>query len=312
MGADMKTLIFCRLTEVMIALATSLGVTGGAIAADMTMPVKAHPAPVPAIETWTFSLTPYVWATSLSGHTTVKGVTTDIDASFFDILDHTEFPKDLFQVAAFGEARYGRLALLADLAYMKVGVGPDLAHTRGTDKVNGSVGASAGLTVEMFIAEFAAAYEVARWGGATSRGSITAFDLYAGGRAWWQRGEARVQASGTLNIFNFTQNADGTLSASDNVNWVDPVVGARLRHQFVPGLDLSISGDIGGFDVGSKFSWQALATLNYEFAKTENVSWTGMIGYKALSVDYSKGSGLSTYEYDMTMYGPIFGVTARF
>jgi hypothetical protein len=76
-------------------------------------------------------------------------------------------------------------------------------------------------------------------------------------------------------------------------------VGARLRHQFAPGLDLSISGDVGGFGVGSKFSWQALAALNYEFAKTKNVAWSGMIGYKALSVDYSKNSGLSTYEYDM-------------
>ena len=36
-----------------------------------------------------------------------------------------------------------------------------------------------------------------------------------------------------------------------------------------------------------------------------------MIGYKALSVDYSKNSGLSTYEYDMTMYGPIFSITAK-
>jgi hypothetical protein len=301
-----------RPTELIIALATTLCITGGAIAADM--PVKAYPAPAPvaAIDTWTFSLTPYAWATSLSGHTTVKGVTTDIDASFFDILDHTQFPKDLFQLAAFGEARYGRFALLADLAYMKVGIGADLAHTHGTDMINGSVGASAGLKVEMFIAEFAAAYEVARWGASAVPGSGTALDLYAGGRGWWQRGEVRVQASGTLNVFDFTQNADGTLSASASVNWVDPLVGARLRHQFAPGLDLSISGDVGGFGAGSKFSWQALATLNYEFAKTKNVSWSGMIGYKALSVDYSKGEGLSAYEYDMTMYGPIFGITARF
>jgi hypothetical protein len=37
-----------------------------------------------------------------------------------------------------------------------------------------------------------------------------------------------------------------------------------------------------------------------------------MLGYWALSVDYSKGSSISRYEYDMTMYGPILGVTARF
>jgi hypothetical protein len=37
-----------------------------------------------------------------------------------------------------------------------------------------------------------------------------------------------------------------------------------------------------------------------------------MLGYKALFVDYSKGSGLNHFEYDMTMHGPILGVTARF
>jgi hypothetical protein len=37
-----------------------------------------------------------------------------------------------------------------------------------------------------------------------------------------------------------------------------------------------------------------------------------MIGYKALYVDYAQGSGLTQYEYSMTMYGPIFGITARF
>jgi len=53
---------------------------------------------------------------------------------------------------------------------------------------------------------------------------------------------------------------------------------------------------VGGFGAGSKFSWQAIGAVDYEFARTEHVSWSGMIGYKALYVDYSKGSGLSTYD----------------
>jgi hypothetical protein len=35
----------------------------------------------------------------------------------------------------------------------------------------------------------------ALWG--TSPGSSTALDLYAGGRAWWQRGEVNLAVSGT-------------------------------------------------------------------------------------------------------------------
>ena len=104
---------------------------------------------------------------------------------------------------------------------------------------------------------------------------------------------------------------EGTLSAEGTKQCLDPVVGARLRHQFYSGLNLVVSGDVGGFDVGSRFSWQALAALDYDFIKWKNVIWSGMIGYKALYVDYSTGSGLTRHEYDMTMFGPIFGLTAR-
>ena len=60
------------------------------------------------------------------------------------------------------------------------------------------------------------------------------------------------------------------------------------------------------------FAWQVLGALDYEFCRSKSVTWSRMIGYKALSADYSQGSGLNHYEYDLTMHGPIFGVTARF
>ena len=69
---------------------------------------------------------------------------------------------------------------------------------------------------------------------------------------------------------------------------------------------------VGVFGAGSKFSWQALAAFNYKLFVRNNITWSGMIGYKALHVDYSQGSGLTRYEYNMTMHGPILGLTARF
>ena len=111
-----------RSIELIAALAMLLGVASAAIAADVAMPTKAP-----------YNFTTYIWATSLNG--SVKGRTTDIDASFFDILDHTQFPKGLFQLAAFGEARYGRFGLLADIAYMKLGLGASLERSRGVDEI---------------------------------------------------------------------------------------------------------------------------------------------------------------------------------
>src|SRR5262245_19220412 len=295
-----------RLLSLLIFLATC----GGAVAADM--PVKSPITPAPAIPAWTFSLTPYFWAINLNGSSTVRGRTTDVDANFFQILDHTQFPKGLLELAALGEARYDRFALLTDLLYLKVGLGSSITRSRGTDEINGVVAASAGLKIEMVIAQAALAYEVARWQGLTSPGSSTALDLYAGGRAWWQRGDAQVIASGTANIFDLTFSRAGVLSAEKSVSWFDPLVGVRLRHQFAPTWNFALSGDVGGFDVGSRFSWQVLAVLEHEIHRSRNVTWSGMLGYKALSVDYSQGSGLTLYNFDMTMHGPIFGITARF
>jgi hypothetical protein len=251
----------------------------------------------------------------LNGSSTIKGRTTDVDVGYSDLGDlirRSEIPKDLFAFMGYFEARNGRFSVFSDLVYLKIGLNGSMTHSRGVDALNASVGASAGLKFEMFIAELAAAYEVARWGVTGAPGSGTAIDVFAGARAWWQRADASLALSGTVNIGDLTRNADGTLSASNSVSWVDPLIGLRLRHQFAPGLNFVASGDVGGFGAGSKFSWQALAAINYDFCVRNNVTWSGMLGYKALFVDYSKGSGLTQYEYDMTMHGPIIGVTARF
>ena len=302
LGAVMKNLF--------LGILVAIGANVAAHAADM--PTKAPIMPPPVIQGWTYSLTPYFWATSLNGSTTVKGRTTDVDAGFFDILDHTQFPKGLFQLAALGEARYGRFGLLTDVVYIKADLGASITRSRGTDAINGAVGVSAGLDTKMVIAEVAAAYEIARWSGLTSPASSTALDLYAGGRAWWQRGDVQIAASGTLNVFDLTFSRAGVLSAEKSVSWVDPLVGARLRHQFAPAWNFVLSGDVGGFGVGSKFSWQVLAALDYEIFRSRTVIWSAMARIQGASVDYSQGSGLTLYEFDMTIHGPIFGVTARF
>ncbi|MGB8555030.1 MAG: hypothetical protein WCD73_17055, partial [Pseudolabrys sp.] len=246
-------------------IVVAIGMSTAAHAADM--PVKAPIAP-PPIEGWTFSLTPYGWVLSLNGSTTVKGRTTDVDAGFFDILRHTQFPQDLMELAAMGEARYGRFALLTDIVYLKAGLGASITRSRGTDAINGTVGASAGLKTWLVEAQFAGAYEMARWRGLFSPGSSTALDLYAGGRVWWQRGEVDLAVTGTLNVFDLSLTREGFLSATKSVSWVDPLVGARIRHQFDPTWNFVLSGDVGGFGVGSKFSWQALALLEHEICRS--------------------------------------------
>lgn len=42
-------------------------------------------------ETWRFKATPYLWALSVDGNTTVKGQKSDVDMSFSDIVDKLNF-----------------------------------------------------------------------------------------------------------------------------------------------------------------------------------------------------------------------------
>ena len=65
-------------------------------------------------------------------------------------------------------------------------------------------------------------------------------------------------------------------------------------------------------DVGSKISWNAIGSYNWDFAVRDGVTYSGMLGYRALSVDYTKGDGLSRYQYDVLMHGPIVGLGLKF
>lgn len=286
------------------------------MAADIApMPTKAVIAPVREISAWTFSATPYGWVTLMRGSTTVKGRTADVDVGYSEIwnlVKQSEIPKDLAMFMGSFEARNGRFSVFGDIVYSKIALGADVVRTRGTDAFGASVGASAGIKQQMLITELAGTYEVARWGSNGQPNSGSALDVIGGGRLWWMQTDASLAIAGTANIGDLSVSGSRAIAASGSVTWVDPLVGLRLRHQFTPGLKLTVSGDIGGFGVSSKFSWQTLAAVNYDFYKSKNVVWSGMLGYRALYVDYTKGSGNSRFEYDMTMHGPILGITANF
>jgi hypothetical protein len=70
-------------------------------------------------------------------------------------------------------------------------------------------------------------------------------------------------------------------------------------------------GDIGAFGVGSKFSWQFYGGYNRDF-EFNGLKLTSLIGYRALSVDYStffngRHNGLNTI-----IHGPVTGMSLRF
>ena len=299
-GCVSRTLpVLCALLgSAVVALGADLPVRGP----------KAVELTAPPVDHWSFRFVPYAWITALDGSTTVRGRTVDVNASFSDILDKSD---SIFALMGYFEARKGNLSLFTDLVYSNLTASKGASRSRRiSPHVSGSIGASLGADAETLIAQFGAGYEIAQW--RSGGGSVTALELIAGGRYWWQNVDIDLALAGTLNIGGLTISGSRAIAASGDVDWVDPFIGARLRHQFAPGHEFTLTGDIGGFGVGSDFSWQLVGAYSWDFSVTQNAVWSAIIGYRALSVDYAQGSGINRYAYDMVQHGPILGVSMRF
>ena len=279
-----------------------------AYAADL-----GYAEPAPAADKWQFSLTPYGWMININGDVTARGHTADINEDFFQIVEKSD---SLLAWMSFFEARKGRLAFFTDLVWADLGFpghfqinkSPLGRFDRATLDVKGKVQ----LDYDSLIIQSGLAYEVARWQGAP--GSYTALDLIGSARYWNQEVDVSLHLTGTLTVdferlgLKLKKSRRVAVARSDDLEWVDPVVGARLRHQMAPGKELRLEGDIGGFGAGSEFSWQVVGTYGFDVNCLGKPLHT-VIGYRALSVDYSENGRFGKNGLDFVQHGPVMGVT---
>lgn len=258
---------------------------------------------------WTFSFTTYAWTPWISGDLTVKGRSFDVDITAGQVLDALDW-SGIPAWFSYAEARNGRVSLFNDIAYAKLSGSNDFAKSGPLGRVTlrGDVDAD----YEQAIVEVGGAYEV--WSGGYPGWGPSAFDILAGGRYWHQEATASANASLNISLPNAGLDIEGNkvIAKSGSVDWVDPFIGARLRQEMAPGQNLTLRGDIGGFDVGSDFTWQVIATYGFQICVTERYTIDGYLGYRVLSVDYSDGSGINRYEFDAIQQGPVMGGTLHF
>ena len=258
---------------------------------------------------WRFNAATYAWFTSVSGSTTTRGQIIDVNAGFFDILNNSS------SIAAFNayfEANKGPVGFYADLVWSNLGFSKSAARYRNPLpglNVNGVVNAQ--LNYTMTIVEMGGIYEVSRW--SHSPGSFTAADALLGFRYWNNSVSANLDAMITANLYNlgFEQSQGIAVAKTGNLQWVDPVVGFRVRHQFTPSQTAFVRGDIGGFGLGSQFSWQAVAAYSYAW-QFDGSQLAATLGYRALAANYTTGSGLDTRGIDLLLHGPLIGFSIRF
>ena len=109
-------------------------------------------------------------------------------------------------------------------------------------------------------------------------------------------------------VIGDTNGINGTTVFSNHAlsqDWFDPIVGAYLRFPFASNWEFVFRGDVGGFGVGSKFTWQAFPYVLWRVSKL--ITLQG--GYRVLAVDYENGTGRDRIKYDIVEPGPQFGIT---
>jgi hypothetical protein len=271
----------------------------------------AYATPAAASSGWQFRVTPYAWAPSVNGDITVRGQTADIDMSFWDLFDSGDYRAKLDSLAAlmgYVEARKGAWGIYGDAVWGKFDFsGSAVSQRNPIANLNVSARANAGLDYEITMVESGLTYEVGTWAGTHSS---TALDLLGGARYWNQELDLSFAVDGSLDLGKLGLGRSGSvaLARSGTLEWVDPFVGLRVRHQLAPGSELQFLGDIGGFGIGSDLTWQLFAGYGFDFWQS---NLHGVIGYRALAVDYSQDSGANKNSLDLILHGPVVGLSFR-
>lgn len=119
-----------------------------------------------------------------------------------------------------------------------------------------------------------------------------------------------ILAGGRLNLMGTSAKLDPVGTVFDkNIAFFDPFLGARFTLPNTGRWTLMLRGDVGGFGIGSQFTWQVRPTVAYAVSKHVAIA----AAYWAFGINYNNGkSGIDYFKYDVTTFGPELGVAFTF
>ena len=222
---------------------------------------------------WEFNLAPfYLWGVMIDGDLTLGTNTATLDVPFSDIVDNLEAAF----IVHFEGMHRSNWGFLVDVNYIEVSNDVDLPLP---------FNASADVDFKSTLAEFAGLYRINR--------DQHNFDIIAGARY------VRLQ--------NTVTTSRGPELVDMDMDWIDPIAGLRWSYHFANQWTFIARGDVGGFGIGSDFSTQGVALLDWQPFKY--VSF--LAGYRALYQDYEDGSGADLFRFKATIHGPLIGINFR-
>ena len=222
---------------------------------------------------WSYRLSPYAWATALSGKSGVNGKDANLNMDIRDVIDHTD----------------GALMLNFEVKYDRVGIITDLIYANLSDS-------TATPRELLFDTAKVEVYQLA-WTETVSyalvREKQLTLDLLAGMRLMGINEDLKLKG-GLAPEQKF----------SEDQTWVDPLIGARAQFRLTENMFFRVMGDIGGFNACSTLTWQALGVFGYEITPSSVIG----AGYRAMGYDHS----VDGFTYDLIMYGPLIGAEFKF
>jgi hypothetical protein len=225
---------------------------------------------------WKYIIEPYLMFPNLEGTIGVgKLPDTDVDANPGDV-----FSRLKMGAIVYFEMANDKWALSSDLTYMNL----------DQDAKPGTVISSGNANLKQLLWEVAALRRLLPWLEAGIGGRLnsvkTSLDLV------------------TKNIGGSPTSRSKSLSET----WYDPILIARIKSSVDKKFIYQFRGDLGGFGIGSRFTWQIQAYAGYRFSKLFQLT----AGYKIISVDYQKGNDDSRFLYDLDTFGPVIRLGFNF
>jgi hypothetical protein len=234
----------------------------------------AQPAAA-ADEAWKHTVVIYGVGASIDGKVGAGDLSTEIDLGFDDILDN-------LHMGAMGayRAERGPWAVTLDVMWLnlqndKGGLGPQGETWRE-------------IELDQFISELDIGYALNE-----------RLSAYGGLRYWDVDTEVTVVLGPPL-----SQTLSGRLSE----DWIDPVIGLRYLQPLGANWTLMLRSDIGGFGVGSDFTWHITGLASWNLSEHASL----LFGFRYLDLDYDDGTGSSRFLMDLSEGGPTAGFAWRF
>jgi hypothetical protein len=225
---------------------------------------------------WDYDLGVYLWALGLDGTMTVRGIESDVDIGFSDIVDNLEMAFSTHFEANKIDSNW---AWFFDLYW--AALGNDIERPQGK------------FDMDMAYVEAAGAYNTGR-----------DFQLFAGFRYITMDLELNFQPD----VLPPPTPPGVPTQFKGDQSWTDLMLGGRLKKTFGERWGFWGRADLAGFGLtdGSDLTWNVVLMGQLKVARRVGL----LLGYRWLDIDYENKDDL--FALDVRQEGPILAVSYSF